>query len=109
MVKLTFVFSTLALALLHSGGFFVNIRNYQCEWGGGGSTSPQLGSGLHVLGEGGEESLVVEGMVRMRPIKILSSLLGRITLVNTNNPYLAGPVPAVAVAVASLTETGRLS
>ena len=28
---------------------------------GGGSTSPQLGSRLHVLREGGEESLVVLG------------------------------------------------
>ena len=50
---------------------------------------------------------MVEGMVRMRPIKILSSLLGRITLVNTNNPYLARPVPAVAGW--RLTEAGRLS
>ena len=57
----------------------------------------------------GEESLVMVSLVRMGPIKILSSLLGRITLVNTNNPYLAGPVPAVALAVASLTEAGRLS
>ena len=49
--------------------------------------------GVRAERAGGEESLVV---VRMRPIKILSSLLGRITLVNTNNPYLAGPVQTVA-------------
>ena len=59
------------------------------------------------MARGEERLVVVEGMVRMRPIKILSSLLGRITLVNTNNPYLARPVPAVAGW--RLTEAGRLS
>ena len=42
--------------------------------------------------------VVVVRMVRMRPIKILPSLLGRITLVNTNNPYIARPASQPAKA-----------
>ena len=52
--------------------------------------------------------VVVVRMVRMRPIKILPSLLGRITLVNTNNPYLAGQASHTA-RLWRLTEAGRLS